>query len=203
MKHVRQQTIKFYNGHAKELRDQYAAIGMREGDISLGFSLAGNPDIARVLEIGCGYGREAAVILERTPFYTGIDASEEFIKLARIYVPHGRFVCADAVEYSYFGRYDIVFSFAALRHLDMADMAVVLGKIYKSLRPGGIVYLSLNYGRLYMKQVREDSLGSRTQYLYNPDIIMQLAGHGYAMIYQTRNTVGHAEWFEIALQKQK
>jgi hypothetical protein len=81
-------------------------------------------------------------------------------------------------------------------------MATVLSKIYNSLRPGGIVYLSLNYGRLYMEQMREDALGKRTQYLYNPDIIMRLAGQKYMSIYQVRNTVGHAEWFEIVLQKQ-
>jgi SAM-dependent methyltransferase len=202
MKNVRRQTIKFYDGNAQQLRQQYEAIGTRDGDISLGFSLAGNPEAPRVLEIGCSYGREAACILQRTPFYTGIDASEEFIKLARTYVPHGRFVCADAVDYEYYGRYDIVFSFAALRHLDQDDMATVLSKIYNSLRPGGIVYLSLNYGRLYMEQMREDALGKRTQYLYNPDIIMRLAGQKYMSIYQVRNTVGHAEWFEIVLQKQ-
>jgi SAM-dependent methyltransferase len=201
MKNVRRQTTKFYDGHAKELREQYEAIGTREGDISLGFSLAGNPQAPRVLEIGCSYGREAAAVLRRTPFYTGIDASEEFIKLAKTYVPHGRFICADAVEYAYYGRYDIVFSFAALRHLDQADMAAVLSKLHQSLRPNGIVYLSLNYGRLYMEQMREDALGKRTQYLYNPNIIMRLAGHGYRNIYQTRNTVGHTEWFEIVLQK--
>jgi SAM-dependent methyltransferase len=200
MKNARQRTIHFYDQHAHVLRDHYADIGSRDGDVALGFSLAGGPEAARVLEIGCGYGREAAEILRWTPFYTGIDGSEAFIKLARAYVPEGRFVQADAVEYDYPGRYNIVFSFAALRHLDRTDIQIVLTKVLQSLRPNGVLYISLNYGRVYMEHIKEDSLGKRTIYLYNPALIAELAGPGYRTIYQTRNTVGDAEWFEVALQ---
>jgi SAM-dependent methyltransferase len=201
MKHVRDRTIRFYDNHADELRDRYRQSGARDGDILLGLALADNVEHPRVLEIGCGYGREARVVLNHTPYYTGIDSSQKFIEQARQYAPSGHFICADAVEYDYPDKNDIVFAFAVLRHFDQPDITKVLRKVHDSLKPGGIFYISLNYGQKFEKRMRQDELGSRVEYLYNPALILKLAGSGYADTYEARDVVGGVDWFEIALRR--
>ncbi len=197
-----QKTIETYNRAAEFLVEHYESTGDRVGDVALGFALAGNPDNARILEIGCGYGREAREILSRTPFYTGLDASKQLLKRAHERVPKAELVEADAEEYDYpDSEYDIVFSFAALRHLDQSGVQTVLKKVYESLRPGGIFYISLNFGESYKHLERKDRFGFRDIYLYNPNIIQKLAGPRYKVKHEHRETFNDMPWFEVALQK--
>lgn len=201
MDHIRNRTTKFYNNHARQLRDRYRDMGPRDGDVMLGLALAGSLEHPRVLEIGCGYGREASIILERTPYYTGIDASEKFIEIAREQIPHGTFECADAVAYDYPGTYDIVFALVVMRHLDQQEIKTMLQKVHDSLAPNGICYIALTYGEKFQAYMRKDAMGARVEYLYNPTMIMQLAGKNYSKLYEARYATGDVEWFDLVLKK--
>lgn len=201
MKQLQGQDVQYYNKHAIALYEHYESIGTREGDIDLAFALAGDPQQAKVLELGCGYGREARGILRRTSHYTGIDASEEFIDLAREYAPQGNFVAGDFIEMPFTGKYDLIFSFAAFRHLNQEEVTIVLRKTHQALRPGGIVYISCNYGPHYEEYLHEDMFGLRLFYLYNPAIILRLAGPGFTKVHETTDYVGETRWFEVALKR--
>lgn len=202
MTQAHKRTIETYNRAAEFLIEHYETFGNRAGDIVLGFALAGNPDDAHVLEIGCGYGRDAREILNRTHHYTGLDASKTLLKRAKERLPKARFVEADAEEYDYpDNEYDIVFSFAALRHLDQAGVQTVLKKVYDSLRPGGLFYISLNFGESYKHLERQDKFGLRDVYLYNPRMIQKLAGPGFKKRHEHKEEFDGMPWFEIALQK--
>jgi SAM-dependent methyltransferase len=199
---MRATTIKTYDVSADKLVKHYEGIGPREGDVILAFALAGNPENARVLEIGCGYGREARKILEHTEFYDGIDTSEKLIEFAKQRVPRGTFRVADAVSYDYpEQQYDIVFAFASLRHLDKEETETVLRKVYHALKPGGICYISLNYAPSYRETIKDDEFGIRLLYMYNPQLMQKLAGPVYKNVYESRDTIEGVEWFEIVLKK--
>src|SRR5580765_3199784 len=114
---LRQITVNTYNQSAEKFVEYFAGIGSREEDINRAFELAGHPQNPSVLELGCGDGRDAKVILERTNRYRGTDISEAFISLARQNVPNGRFEVADMVDDTYSEELDIVFAFASLLHL--------------------------------------------------------------------------------------
>lgn len=45
----------------------------------------------KVIDLGCGTGRDAAVFVENSFDYTGIDASEGMLKIASRRVPKGKF----------------------------------------------------------------------------------------------------------------
>ena len=202
MTQAHQRTVDTYNRAAEFLIEHYETFGNRAGDVHLGFALAGNPQNAHVLEIGCGYGRDAREILAKTPFYTGLDASSTLLDTARKRVPKAEFVEADAEEYDYpANEYDIVFSFAALRHLDQSGVQTVLQKVYNSLRPGGLFYISLNFGDRYSHTERKDRFGHRDVYLYNPRFIQKLAGPGFKITHEHYEEFDGTPWFEIALQK--
>lgn len=191
-----------YDKSADQFSQHYDQIGPREGDIELAFALAGNPEHARVLEIGCGNGRDAQAIMRRTPDYTGIDTSESMLDIARGRLPAGNFEQVSATDFDYKGPYEVVFAFALFRHMNLEEVTTVLTAAYYSLRVGGVFYISSNYGPKY-EPVKQSSPvgGERLIYAYNPDIIQKHAPVGLKSVYQTRDTVGGREWFEVALQK--
>ncbi len=203
MKNIKQQTIDTYNKSAQELAKYFRGIGSRTKDIDLAIKLADSPEEPRILEIGCGDGRDAKEIVKRSKRYTGFDISEELIKLARQYVPEGEFEVADAVDYDYPGGLDVVFAFASLLHLSKEEVRTVLEKVHESLKPGGIFFISPKLADEYTKKIKEDLFGTRQFYFYNPTIIRELAGDMYqvAKIDGGFITVGNTEWFEIALRR--
>jgi SAM-dependent methyltransferase len=201
MTDYRDETIQTYNRSAKALAEYFRGIGPRKKYIDKAFELAGSPEDAYVLEIGCGDGRDAKEIVKRASCYTGFDISEELIKLAKKHVPKAKFIVADAVDYNYPKKLDIVFAFASLLHLDVEETRTVLQKVNAVLNPKGIFYISLKYAPHYKEYLKVDEHGTRMFYLYNPEIIQSLAGEGFSVLHTLREKRGQTEWFEIALQK--
>jgi len=199
---MHQKTRNTYSKSAASLGQHYDEIGSRDGDVNLAFTLAGNPENAKVLEIGCGNGRDALSILRRTPFYTGIDTSPEMIKLARERTFKGKFEVADALTYDYDGPYDVVFAFASLRHIAPSELGIVLKKVYDSLREGGVLYISSNYADHYHQEDRKDKYGEREIHYYNPDIIQHYAPRGFKKVQELYDTIDGFKWFEVVLKKQ-
>lgn len=72
-----------------------------------------------VLEVGCGVGHNADVIREAGKFeYTGVDYSEEFIRLAKNHRPARRFEVMDALLLDYKDQqFDTVISGCVLLHI--------------------------------------------------------------------------------------
>jgi hypothetical protein len=58
-----ERTLQTYNESAEELAEQFKGIGARTQDIERGLSLTGSGRNARVVEIGCGDGRDAEEIV--------------------------------------------------------------------------------------------------------------------------------------------
>jgi SAM-dependent methyltransferase len=202
MENLRQATIDTYNKSAKGLAKYFRGIGPRIKYIDIALELAGNPKNARVAEIGCGDGRDAKDIAKKAEFYVGFDISKELIKLAKNHVPGAKFEVADANDFEYPNDLDVVFAFASLLHLNPQEIKNTLEKVSAALRPGGIFYISSKHADEYKEVVKEDEFGTRLFYLYNPEIITELAGAKYIVKKYWYETIGHTKWFEIALQKQ-
>lgn len=203
MSNLRQQTIDTYNKSAKQLAEYFRGIGSRDKYIKLAIKIAGNPSSPNVLEIGCGDGRDAKMIMAHTPSYQGFDISKNLIELAREYVPDGEFEVADAVTYPYptDGSIDIIFAFASLLHLTKEEVQAVFEKSSHALRPGGVFYLSVKYSPHYLSKVKEDKFGTRVFYLYSPQLMTELAGPAYQVAHQDLEMIGDTEWLEMALIK--
>ncbi len=201
MRSTRQETIDTYNKSARELAEYFNGIGPRVKYIEKAFELAGNPVHPRVVEIGCGNGRDAKEIIHRSTYYQGSDISEEFIKLAQDNIPEADFIVADAVTIRFPENLDIVFAFASLLHLDKSEVRTVLQNAAKALRQGGIFYASLKYRPEYAEEIKEDRFGQRQFYFYNADVIAELAGEQYKVASTWREVIGHTDWFEIALER--
>ena len=96
----------------------------------------------RCLDLGCGTGFHIPALLERGWTVTGVDISEDQLRLARDRA-HDRaeLLQADAADLPFDdGSFDLVFS--AFTHTDVEDFAAVIGEAVRVLAPEGrLVYL--------------------------------------------------------------
>lgn len=194
-------TIKTYDSSAKELAAYFQGIGPRVEDIELGLKLAGNPGKPRVVEIGCGDGRDAAEIVKRAGFYQGFDPSAGLLALARENVADADFVLADALSYEYPAHTDAIFAFASLLHVSKEDFAKVCKKVAASLRQEGIFFISLKERDTYEEEIKRDAYGERMFCYYNPELVEALAGEAFQPVYEDHQVIGKTKWLTIALRK--
>lgn len=104
-------------------------------------------DEKKVLEIGCGPGRDARILVDLGCTVTGIDFSKAFIKKATAVVPEATFLEMDMRELAFPKEsFDGVWASASLLHMQKTDIASVISNIYSVLKPGGIFYMSLKEG---------------------------------------------------------
>lgn len=98
----KQQTIDTYNATAGLMAEKFTGIGARVNDIIQAFSYV-QKFAPKVVEIGCGNGRDAEEILKHTPDYLGMDVSSEMIRLAQKHLPEATnsFVVADVEGFEF------------------------------------------------------------------------------------------------------
>jgi len=95
---------------------------------------------AKLLEIGCGEGRDAGAVLEKGYDLTATDISPEAIDYCRRTMPeHGeRFVVLDCIAGEHEEKYDFIYSVAVIHMLvDDEDRRAFYRFIRAHLRPGG------------------------------------------------------------------
>lgn len=198
------QTIKTYNDSADKFDlhfSDYFGQGPRISDIKKGLELVNTDKPIKVVEIGCGTGRDAKEIVKLVDWYEGFDPSKGLLEVARNKVSDASFVLSDALSYTYPKDIDIIFAFASLLHIDKGNLKKVFPKVLTSLRSGGIFYISLKESDEYKEALKTDRFGDRMFYYYNPEIIADMAGDAFELIYEDHQQIGTAKWFNIALKK--
>lgn len=197
-------TVDTYNEQAIRFASYYDNIPAREKDIKKAIELLGSVSHPiRIVEIGCGDGRDAEVILNYTNDYVGLDPSKAFINLARQRLPNGNFVIGDAESFDYGNNIDIVFAFASLLHINRESLAKVVTKVESSLSDGGILYMSLKSADEYEEVPTHDEYGFRQFYRYSPDNVRELVSYAFEEVYFDTGFVskGSRHWFEIAFKR--
>lgn len=198
----KQQTIETYNATAENMAKKFSDIGTRVEDIIQVFSYI-QKDIPKVVEIGCGNGRDASEILKHTPNYLWIDISSEMIRLAKEFLPEAasKFVVADVEVCELPQWIDIIFSFASLLHTPKEKLQKVLGKILSVLNPGWIVFVSLKHSDVYQEVTKTDEFWTRTYYYYCPQDILDIGGKEYSWNKVEYQDLRGQKWFTIILWK--
>ena len=103
------------------------------------------PFNARVLDAGCGSGRDSKAFLEHGFDVVAFDASEEMCKRASKYtgleVLNMRFE-----DITFSNEFDGIWASASLLHVPMGELPMIMLKMKEALRLGGIIYASFKYG---------------------------------------------------------
>lgn len=105
------------------------------------------PAGGRILDAGCGVGRDALAFAQRGYAVVAFDASLEMVRLARERVAgrvEVRRMGFEEVEWH--EEFDGVWACASLLHVPADDLPAIVGRLAASLRPGGACYMSFKYG---------------------------------------------------------
>ena len=135
-------TIDYYNKHAEEFTASTFEVDMES--LYQPF-LAELLEGARILDVGCGSGRDTLAFKNKGYQVDAIDYSEELVKkasrLTGIPIKLKSFYEVDDYE-----AYDGIWACASLLHCERNHLKEVIGKLVSALKPNGVLYMSFKYG---------------------------------------------------------
>jgi SAM-dependent methyltransferase len=122
------------------------------------------PDGAKVLDLCCGTGQLAKILIEKGYKVTGIDGSQEMLCFAQDNAPSAKFIAADARTFKLPPTFDAVFStFDSLNHvIALSELEQVFKNVYNCLVSGGIFIFDMTTQKHFethcrdLKQIREN-----------------------------------------------
>ena len=107
--------------------------------------LRGLPKNARILDAGCGSGRDTAFFLRRGYDVSAFDASSALCRLSTsltgVSTRQLRFQELDEIE-----EYDGVWASASLLHVPRVELPDCISRLLRALKPGGVMYMSFKHG---------------------------------------------------------
>lgn len=136
------ETLNYYDQNADAF-----ITGTRDADMSeqYRFFLKHLSPGGKLLDLGCGSGRDSAYFASVGFAVTAVDGSEELCKRVRAsYAVEA--LCIRFEDLSFDSEFDAVWASASLLHVKKAEMPKVMGKVAAALNPGGILYASFKYG---------------------------------------------------------
>ncbi|MBT8427626.1 MAG: methyltransferase domain-containing protein [Erythrobacter sp.] len=134
-------TIAYYQANAPRYTLSFGQAPSRHLDAFLDRLEPG----ARILELGCGGGRDSARIIERGFELDATDGTPAMVRKANERFDVGaRIMLFD--ELTADQEYDAVWAHACLLHVARADLPAVLIAIHKSLRSGGWHFANYKLG---------------------------------------------------------
>lgn len=137
------QTSQYYNDHATTFFDATVRVDM--GPLHAWF-LQKIPAGGRILDAGCGSGRDARAFKDLGFEVEAFDASPELAKLASTHLGHTVRVRTFS-DVSEVHAYDGIWACASLLHLRHAEIPSALHKLWSALKPGGSLYVSFKLGQ--------------------------------------------------------
>jgi len=101
----------------------------------------------KVLDIGCGPGRDSKYFSENGLDVTGIDATANFIKIASKNAPRAKFIKMDMRSLDFpENSFDGIWACASFLHIPKAEAEKTLLGFRRILRPEGLLYVSVKQG---------------------------------------------------------
>jgi SAM-dependent methyltransferase len=139
----------YYDEYADHFRGRTAALPMNAAYKPFMREL---PPCARILDAGCGPGRNAAAFLSHGYRVTAIDASPAMVQLARRSGIDARVMTFQHMTFN--EEFDGVWASASVLHVPHAEIPGVLNRFARALNPQGILYVSLKEGQ--SERIAED-----------------------------------------------
>lgn len=192
-------TLEYYNSKAKDFVSGTVDVAFTEiQDIFLEYIPVGG----RILDFGCGSGRDTKYFTSKGYDIDAIDGSEELCKIASEYtgiqVKQMLFEELDEVEL-----YDGVWACASILHVEKKQLPDIIKKISIATKTGGVVYASFKYGDFegvrkgrFFTYLTEESFGELLK------TVSELVIEKLWISADVRAERGEERWLNIVLRKQ-
>jgi len=145
LRDISQRTLEHYNQRAAEFRAGTADHDVTQNIAALLEAIEAPPPW-RILDFGCGPGRDLKVFAALGHEAVGLDGSAEFAAMARkdsgCEVLQQDFLALDLRA----GFFDGVYANASLFHVPSAELPRVLRELHAALKPGGVLFASIPHG---------------------------------------------------------
>lgn len=154
-------TLDYYERESSQLSIEYERANISELHQLL-LNTFNNKD--KLLEIGCGSGRDASFLNKKNYDVVAIDGSQNMIKEAKKFHPEMKtsFICKNIPnELSFEKTFDGIYSIATLMHLNKQDLERTLLLIYNLLNFNGRFLLSIAITR---DDINKDGLDKNKRY---------------------------------------
>lgn len=135
-------TLDYYNTKAKDFVSKTVDVAFTEiQDIFLEHVPAGG----KILDFGCGSGRDTKYFLSKGYDVDAMDGSEELCRIAGEYVgiPVRQMLFEELDEVE---EYDGIWACASILHVEKKQLPDIIKKIAVAVKKGGVVYISFKYG---------------------------------------------------------
>lgn len=135
-------TLNYYNENASSFIEGTQNASMFE---TLEEFIQYIPSEGRVLDLGCGSGRDTKYLLQYGFLVDAMDGSDELCQAATcftgIQVKQMNFLDLNEIQI-----YDGIWACASILHLPYQNLPLMFDKIFQALRKNGILYVSFKYG---------------------------------------------------------
>lgn len=146
-------SVKFYNDNVEDFFNQTVNADMRF--LYKKFLNKLPQKKGKILDLGCGSGRDSKFFKELGFEMVALDLSEELAKKASIYIGQ-EVIIKDMRDLNFKNEFIGVWACASILYLPIKDIKEIFNKIFESLIPNGIFYASFKFGNKdYIKDGRE------------------------------------------------
>ncbi len=135
-------TIEYYNRNAQEYAENTRYVYMF--DIRSVFLRYIDP-AGRILDAGCGGGRDMKVFMENGYSVDAFDASPEMCRVASEYTGE-KISCCDFSDFRPYFTYSGIWACASLLHLQEEEFFAFFRRFKEYLNANGVIYFSMKAG---------------------------------------------------------
>ena len=198
---MKNKTIEYYNSNSAEYFSNTVNVNMEE---NYKYFISYLKPGSKVLDFGCGSGRDIKYFNNMGYETYGVDGSEKLCELAVGYTGSHNIRCADFLTYNEKNKYDGIWACASLLHLDNKELKTVIRRLIDACVHQGVIYASFKYGdysgirdNRYYTDMNEDKLNDLID-LYNEISI--------ADIWKSKDQLGNRGdivWLNVILRVEK
>lgn len=136
-------TLEFYQANAHVFAESTLAVDMS------GLYAEFEPFLplsAKILDAGCGAGRDLKYFASRGYDAIGIDASSKLVEIAKRQ-SSCKVQCKTFEQITWRDEFDGIWCCASLLHVPTNQLVDVFRRLKSALKPEGVLYVSFKYGR--------------------------------------------------------
>ncbi len=191
-------TIAYYNEHAEDFAASTFTVAMES--LYQPFLKYLSPS-ARILDLGCGSGRDSLAFKNKGYLVDAMDYSAALVQkateLTGIPVRHQSFYELEDVEI-----YDGIWACASLLHCERDRLPEVIGRMLRALKPRGVIYMSFKYGD--SDREKEGRYFTDLNEQQAESILQQVAPHTLLKLWLTvdQRPDRQEKWLNLLIQKQ-
>lgn len=154
---------------------------------------------AKILDLGCGSGRDSKYFAEKGYDVIALDASEAMCKITKEYAKVNT-ILGKIEEIELISKYDAVWACASLLHVEEDALESVIKKLIMCLNDSGIIYASWKYGEKnsvidgkYYMNMTESRLKNILKNVENCQLVE-------VWITEEKRTESRISWFNAIIQ---